>query len=143
MNWKIIFQLSLFGLIMAIGTVFLIPMMIEPIFWLAIFVVSAIVIVRACADKYFLHGFFVALLNCVWLTVAQVGFYGIYMANHPEMSKWPDIIANHPRLSAVLRDICIGVVMGLVLGLLTFIVSKLISKKATTAPGVNKGFNRK
>jgi hypothetical protein len=37
MNWKIIFQLSIFGLIMAFATVQLIPERVEPIFWLFIF----------------------------------------------------------------------------------------------------------
>jgi uncharacterized membrane protein len=33
MNWKLIFLLSLFGLAMAIATVFVIPSNIEPLFW--------------------------------------------------------------------------------------------------------------
>lgn len=139
MNWKIIFQLSLFGLIMAIGTVFIIPMMIEPIFWLAIFVVSAIVIVRACSGKYFLHGFLTSLANCVWIIAAHVIFYGTYMKNHPEMAKYPLAVPSHPRLSMVVMGIGVGVVCGLVLGLFAFIASKLISKKGATAPGVGNG----
>ena len=34
MKWKLIFLLSLFGLAMAFATVFWIPSMIEPVFWL-------------------------------------------------------------------------------------------------------------
>ncbi len=41
MNWKLILQLSLFGLAMAVGTVFVIPSNVEPLFWLAIFAVCA------------------------------------------------------------------------------------------------------
>ena len=34
MNWKLIVQLSLFGLAMGVATVFWVPSTIEPIFWL-------------------------------------------------------------------------------------------------------------
>jgi hypothetical protein len=36
MDWKLIFGLSLFGLAMAIATVFIVPSNIEPAFWLVI-----------------------------------------------------------------------------------------------------------
>ena len=41
MNWKLIFLLSLFGLAMAVGTVFVITSQIEPWCWLLIFIVCA------------------------------------------------------------------------------------------------------
>jgi hypothetical protein len=41
MNWKLIAQLSCFGLAMGVATVFLIPSTIEPFFRLGIFVVCA------------------------------------------------------------------------------------------------------
>jgi hypothetical protein len=34
MNWRLTFQLSLFGLAMGIGTVIIIPSNVEPLFWL-------------------------------------------------------------------------------------------------------------
>ena len=46
MNWKLIFGLSLFGLAMAFATVFVIPSNVEPLFWLAIFIVCAVVIAK-------------------------------------------------------------------------------------------------
>jgi len=67
MNWKIIFQLSVFGLIMAIATVWLIPEKVEPIFWLFIFIFSAYIIAKAVGRRYFLHGFCVSLVNCIWI----------------------------------------------------------------------------
>lgn len=39
MDWKLIFQLSLFGLAMAVATVYVIPSNIEPVFWLVIFLI--------------------------------------------------------------------------------------------------------
>jgi hypothetical protein len=42
MNWKLIITLSLFGLAMGIATVFVVPSTVEPLCWLAIFVVCAV-----------------------------------------------------------------------------------------------------
>ena len=53
MDWKLIFGLSLFGLAMAIGTVFVIPSNVEPIFWLVIFLVCAFLIARMRPDRLF------------------------------------------------------------------------------------------
>ncbi|MSR22442.1 MAG: hypothetical protein EXR92_02685 [Gemmatimonadetes bacterium] len=44
MNWKLVLQLSLFGLVMAVATVFWIPSTVEPAFWLVIFGFSAYLI---------------------------------------------------------------------------------------------------
>src|SRR5271165_2409824 len=102
MNWKIIFQLSAFGLIMAFGTLSLIPEKIEPAFWLVIFVFCAYVIAKVCPGKYFLHGFSVSIVNCVWLTAAHIVFRHTYVANHPQMASVgasiPQALASHPRL---------------------------------------------
>ncbi len=68
MNKSLIFLLSLFGLAMAFATVFLIPSNIEPFFWLAIFLECAELIARKTAEKFFLHGLFVGILNGIWVT---------------------------------------------------------------------------
>ena len=47
MNWKLIFQLSLFGLAMGVATVFLIPSTVEPLFWLVVFAISAYAIAQS------------------------------------------------------------------------------------------------
>jgi len=46
MNWKLILQLSLFGLAMAFATVFVVPSNIEPLLWLPIFVICAYLIAK-------------------------------------------------------------------------------------------------
>ena len=130
MNKNLIFKLSLFGLAMAFATVFVIPSKIEPLFWLAIFIICAYVIAKQCMEKYFLHGFLVSILNSVWITAAHVGFYATYMTNHPEMiemnSKLP--LPTHPRLMMLLMGPIFGAGFGLVLGLFSFIASKLVKK---------------
>ena len=81
MDWKLIFGLSLFGLAMAIGTVFVIPSNIEPIFWLAIFLVCAFLIARKRPDRRFLHGLLVGIVNSIWITTVHIIFFSQYMAN--------------------------------------------------------------
>ena len=82
MDGRLIVALSMFGLVMGIATVFVIPSSIEPICWLAIFVVSAYVIAKKAPGKLFLHGFVVSLVNCVWITSAHMVFAGSYLARH-------------------------------------------------------------
>src|SRR5687768_10396172 len=100
MNWKLIFQLSLFGLAMGIATVFWIPSGVEPLFWLVIFLFCAWVIGLRCSDKYFLHGFTVSLVNSIWITSAHMIFSSTYLANHPQeaemMKNFP--LSDNPRL---------------------------------------------
>jgi hypothetical protein len=132
MNWKLVVQLSTFGLIMAFATISLIPEKFEFIFWLAIFVFCAYVIAKVCAGKYFLNGLCVSLVNCIWITVAHILFYSSYIANHPSVSKMAQahpLFPTHPRLTMAVTGLFIGVGSGLVLGLFAFIASKIVTKK--------------
>jgi hypothetical protein len=133
MNWKIILQLSLFGFIMAAATVSLIPFALEPFFWLVIFLFSAYVIAKTCSGAFFLNGFMVSMVNCVYIIAAHVTFYHLYMKSHPEMAKMPVLMAGHPRLSMVLAGVVAGVISGLILGLFAFVASKIIHKRPAVA----------
>lgn len=130
MNKKLIFQLSLFGLVMAFATVWLIPSTIEPIFWLAIFLFCAYVIAKKCNDKYFLTGLLVSLLNAVWITSVHILLYKTYILNHPQeaamLSKMP--MPDSPELMMLITGPIIGFVSGLILGLFAFAASKIIKK---------------
>ena len=131
MNFKLIFRLSLFGLAMAIATVFWIPSTIEPLFWLVIFCICGYSIALKSSGKYFLTGFWVSIANCVWITAAHLIFYHTYIANHTQEA---DMLArmpahDHPRLMMLLIGLIIGVLSGLVLGLFAFIGSRILQKK--------------
>lgn len=131
MNIKLIFQLSLFGLAMAFATVYFIPSNIEPLCWLAIFIVCAYVIAKTCTGKYFLHGLYVSLVNAVWITAIHILLFDTYIANHPQeaemMTKMP--MPDSPRLMMLMTGPVIGLVSGIVLGLFAFIASKIMKKK--------------
>jgi hypothetical protein len=132
MNWKIILQLSAFGLIMAFGTISLIPQNVEPVFWLIIFAFSAWLIAKVCTAKYFLHGFLVSLVNCFWITAVHIILRETYMAHHPQLASMnanlPPTLQDHPRLAMLSMGPIFGIISGLILGLFAFIASKLVKK---------------
>lgn len=137
MNIKLIFQLSLFGLAMAIGTISLIPAVIEPLFWLVIFIICAYLIAKKCTGKYFLHGFLVSLVNSVWITGAHVIFIHAYFRQHLEQKDINIVIPllNHPRLLMLITGPIVGVFSGLILGLFAVIASKLVKKNPALETG--------
>lgn len=139
MNWKLIFQLSLFGLAMGIATVFFVPSTVEPFLWLAIFVVSAYLIATRAPGRYFAHGLLVSLANSVWITATHVLLFERYIAGHPRelamMASMP--MANHPRLLMLCTGPIIGLVSGVVLGLFAVVASKLTG--ARQRPVVSSG----
>ena len=131
MNYKLIFRLSLYGLAMAVATVFWIPSDVQPLFWLIIFVICAYFIALKNTGRYFLTGFLVSILNCIWITSAHIIFFQTYLANHPQeaemMTKMP--ISDSPRLMMLLTGPLIGVLSGLVMGLFAFLAAKIMQKK--------------
>jgi len=129
MNWKLIFQLSLFGLIMAFGTISLIPEKTEPFYWLAIFIFCAFVIARQCAAKQFWHGFWLSMVNCVWIIIAHGWFFKSYMAHHADMTTTNPVMnpfPQHPRVVMLIFSPIFGAVFGLMQGLFAFIVSRFV-----------------
>ncbi len=133
MNWKLILELSLFGLAMGIATVFVIPSTIEPGLWLVIFLFCAWVIAKQCASKHFLHGLLLGLMNCVWITSAHMLLVDHYLANHAReaamMKTMP--MPDSPRLMMAMVGPVAGLISGIVMGLFAWVASKL--KKRTAA----------
>jgi hypothetical protein len=132
MNWKLIFQLSIFGLIMAVGTTSLIPQTLEWPFWLLIFIFCAFVIAKRCTGKYFLYGFMASIFNCFWILLVHLIFFETFMRTHqmPPNAKIPVYMTIQPRVVMIVFGAIIGVVSGLVLGLFAFIASKIVKKDA-------------
>jgi hypothetical protein len=117
-NWQVIFQLSLLGLAMAIGTVFGIPTRVEPFFWLAVLIFSAWVIAARAPGRYFFHGLVLGLLNCVWVTAAHMIFAEHYLAGHPReagmLTTMP--MPHSPRLMMLMMGPVIGIASGCIIG---------------------------
>jgi hypothetical protein len=130
MNWKLILQLSLFGLAMAISTVYWIPSSLEPIFWIAIFIICAYLIATKCTGQFFLHGLFVSLVNSIWITVIHVLLFKDYKMHHADEV---EMMRSLPVPGIENPDVIYGSVdrfiSGLVLGLFAFIASKIWKNK--------------
>lgn len=130
LNGKLIISLSLFGLAMGVFTVFVVPSSLEPLFWLAIFVVCAVLIARKVSAKHFLHGFLVSMLNSLWMTAAHVLLFDSYIARHPQeaamMAHMP--LPDSPRLMMLLAGPVVGAGSGIVLGLFAVIASKVVKR---------------
>jgi hypothetical protein len=128
LDGKLILGLSMFGLVMAVATVFVIPSSIEPLFWLAIFAVCAYVLAKRAPDRLFLHGFMVSIVNSVWITSGHILFAESYLARHADeaamMTKMP--LPDSPRLMMLMTGPLVGIVSGLVLGLFAMGAGKLI-----------------
>jgi hypothetical protein len=131
MDWKSIFQLSLFGLAMAIATVFVIPPNVEPVCWLVIFLICAYAIARQRPRGRFVHGLVLGLANSVWITAAHILFFDRYIAGHAQeaamLNSMP--LANAPRLMMAITGPLVGLVSGIVIGLLALGVGKLIKRQ--------------
>ncbi len=135
MNWKLIFQLSLFGLAMGIATVYLIPGRFEPLVWLAIFAISAYAIAAKGRGKPFQHGLLVGIANCIWVTGTHLLLLRDYLANHPReaaaMAAMP--LSDSPRLMMILVGPVIGVLSGCVIGLLALLAGRFVGPRAAPA----------
>ncbi len=124
MNWKLIFALSLFGLAMAVGSLFGLGLA-EPLLWLVIFIIYAWVIAKRAPGKYFLHAFLVSVVNSIWITAIHATFFSIYAKNNPQFVQNAPPGMN-PRVLMIIMGPIFGVLFGLVAGLFAFIASKFV-----------------
>jgi hypothetical protein len=137
MNWKLIFQLSMFGLAMSIATVFVIPSKIEPAFWLVIFLICAYLIAKRCPSLHFLHGLLLGLANSVWVTAAHVLLYDSYIARHAQEAAMMQsmTLPASPRVIMAVTGPVIGLISGVIIGLFAFVAGKLV--KSSSSPTYN------
>jgi hypothetical protein len=133
MNWKLIFQLSLFGLAMGVATVFLIPSKIEPAFWLVIFLICAYVIAKRTASMHFLHGLLLGLANSVWITSAHVLLFDSYIAHHAQEAAMMQSMAlpASPRVVMAVTGPIVGLISGVIIGLFAVVAGKLVRNPST------------
>jgi hypothetical protein len=130
MNGKLILSLSLFGLMMGVATVFVIPPNIEPFAWLAIFIFCALVIARREPSRPFVHGLLTSLVNSVWITAAHLALFDRYIAGHAREASMVASAPFAPRIMMLMVGPVIGLVSGLVLGLFALAARKVVPAKA-------------
>jgi len=130
LNWRLIFLLSLFGLVMGIATVYWIPAGVELVIWFTIFDICAYLIVKRAQWKFFLHGFLLGLIDGVWITAIQILLVKPYLANHPEeaamISTMP--LADSPRLVMLITGVIVALTTAVTLGIFSSVASKFVKK---------------
>jgi hypothetical protein len=135
-NWGLILQLSLFGLVMAFATVFIVPSNVEPLVWLVIFVICAFLIAKRAPGKVFLHGLLLGVANSVWITGVHVALFDQYLAHHAREAAMMKTmtVPIPPRLLMACVGPIVGVVSGVIIGLFAVVVG-LIARPKSSAPG--------
>jgi len=135
MNWKLIAQLSLFGLAMGVATVFWVPSNVEPLGWLVVFVISGYLIATRSAGRRYLHGLLVGVANSVWVTASHILLVESYIANHPREAAMMRAmrLPDSPRLMMALTGPVIGVASGLVLGFFAVVAGRLVAGRSPAA----------
>jgi hypothetical protein len=129
MNWRLIFALSLFGLAMAVASLFGLGLF-EFVIWLVIFIVYAWIIATRARGKYFLHGFLVSIVNSVWITIIHVAFFSMYVRNNPQILQGAPPGMN-PRVIMIAAGPIVGAILGVIAGLFAFIASKIVPNSGT------------
>ena len=123
MNWKLIFLLSGFGILMGLATVYIIPAGVETIIWLIILVFCAWVIQKVLKTRYFIHGFLVCMINSLCVTGAHLFLSSAYLAHHPEEAASYAKLQSEYHVSMtqamLLFSPFIGLMSGLFLGILS------------------------
>ena len=128
MNWRIIVQLSLFGLLMAGLTIRVIPSNIEPFFWVPILAFSGFQVGRRAPSRPFVHGVLVGLANCVWVTSAHIIFLATYLQNHAQEAEMMASPSMSPRMMMLITGLGIGLISGGVIGVLGLLTKKLLAR---------------
>jgi len=123
---------------MGIATVFVVPSSVEPVLWLVIFVICAVVIARARTGRPFLHGLAVGVANSIWITAAHILFFDTYLASHArELQMMQGSAPAVPgRVKMLVTGPLIGVVSGCVLGLFALVAARFWRTKA--GPDANR-----
>jgi hypothetical protein len=135
MNWKLIFSLNLFAVV--IGTVSLFGWTghFEWLIWLVVFVIYAWLIARNAPGRFFLHGFMVSLINGVIIGVIHAVFLRFYLLHNLEIAlnlrKLPPNL--DLRWLTLFVGPIVGALLGIISGLFAWIASKIV-RKSTPLP---------
>lgn len=131
MNWKLIFLLSMMALAMGIVTISIVPSDTEKMIWPVVIIISALAIGRFAPGKYFMHGLFLGLVNCLWVTSCHIIMSDTYILNHPEEMKQFGSMFGDLAIKGkmAIMGIFIGLGSGIVIGLLGWLSSIFLKKK--------------
>lgn len=130
MNWRLILSLSLFGFPMGAASVFGLTKSYEWLMWLCIGLYCAWKFAQKVNDDFFLHGFYLGILDGVFSSAIQALFMSTYLANNPRMVEVLNTLPQSlsPALVVLIMGPIIGTVSGVVFGVLAVIIGKLVRR---------------
>ncbi len=136
MNWKLVFGLAGFGILMGLLSLFGYTEGIEWPLWLLIAVICAFVIAKVCPAKLFLTGLLVGLLDGVFNSIVQSLFVDTYLSHNARAAKGFGPIPGglNPRIFVLIAGPFVGLLYGLVLGLFAWLAGKIFKKSAAQSP---------
>ena len=127
MNWSLLLKLSAFGFVMAIATISFIPWEYEPVLWIFIFGICSYTIAKTCSDRFFIHGFLLSIINCIYITAFHAAFYDAYSASHSAQVAMVPTGMN-PKVLMPAMGVAIGIVSGLIQGGFCLLAAKMQKK---------------
>jgi hypothetical protein len=129
-NWKLVLGLSAFGPLMGLASVMGWTRNAEWAFWIAIFLLCAVVVARGVPSRRFSHGFLVGCIGGALSPLVQATLFSTYAAHNPEVvdSLQQSFGSLAPRTFVFVATPLIGLVFGLLQGLLAWVMGKLVAR---------------
>lgn len=136
MSWKVIFLLSLSGIVVGFAGVFGLKGAAEMVVWLVLFLVFAIVIAKQRDSDYFVHALLASILAGFWVGVVHAAFVNTFVAHDPRLGTGLARIppSAHPRLMMFIYGPFIGAVTGVVAGLMAAVAGKFVKRTQSPTP---------
>ncbi|HXF49785.1 MAG TPA: hypothetical protein VNL73_10245 [Verrucomicrobiae bacterium] len=136
MNWKLIFGLAGFGVLMGVLSLFGYTGRIERLLWLVIAVICAVIIAKVVPGKLFLTGLLVGLFDGVFNSIVQSAFFATYLTNNPKVAQGFGPVPGglDPRFFVLIAGPFVGLLYGLVVGFLAWLAGKLFHKPTAIMP---------
>jgi hypothetical protein len=127
MNWGLLLRLSIFGFGMAIVTISFLPQTYEYVVWPFIFIFCAYSIAKNCDDRFFIHGFMLSIINCIYIVAFHTAFFNSYAAAHDAaVAALPQ--GPNPRAMSAAFGVIAGIVSGIVQGAFCLVAAKMQKK---------------
>ena len=136
MNWKLIFGLAVFGVLMGFLSLFGYTQGIEWLLWFVIALVCSVFIGKMLSGKYFLTGLLVGLLYGIFNSIVQSIFFAAYVSHNARAAEGFGPIPGglDPRFFVLIAGPFIGLLYGLVLGLFAWLTGKIFKKQSNVTP---------
>jgi hypothetical protein len=126
LKWINIYFSSLFGMVMGIASLFGYTQNLELSLWIAIALISALLIARTTTHKIFLHGVLAGIGIGISNVMIQIAFFSLYAQNNShtasELEHFTDMFS--PQWFLFLSSPFVGGIYGSLIGALSVAASK-------------------